>query len=546
MPMPPAINPYDPRKKQKPEGQPPAQPTAPTTVTTQPAQQQPSQAVQSSLPSMQPQKKPAAPVTYQQQAGAVADPRFSQALAQKLQSDVAVKTAALQQQQAQFQEELNKASGGVPAQERIGSLLSKITSGQASEAELAEYDKLQKMQYQGPMGLQGDANIAALSQLAGSPELLAQQYAGFAPGGVRPGDFAKAMAGLQMSPELSSAQQAATGLAQKAMSAEEIAAQQAALLKSQTEAVKTQAETAVKAEEQKMLGELSEGQKAELERKKAAFDKIKEGLFLTGQVSKSDLKKIGLDPNDPQVANTLNNLLGLNTSVIGGIADPSIGFGSSKAPQDLKTLESRINDLKRRQIEEGLELTPEQQATISIYDQIQGLQRDTTEGSAINYAKKEDLARINALRKLRGQELIKEEDVGKAGEFGKLSQSDLSGLIGKLKEGSTYADTKSIEKMRSVDNTLNDYYNKILTGGAKAGQYINDLQTFAKNNPDNEHAAYVAKRLERFKDIWGGWDAKLVKDFAEAQKKEVSKRVGEYHKQLGQRSTPTRKIKLTD
>ena len=420
--MPPVINPYDPRKKQQqPAQQQPVQ---------QPGQQQPaqpSQAVQSSLPPMQQpqqapvqqQKKPAAPVTYQQQAGAVADPRFSQALAQKLQSDVAAKTAALQQQQAQFQEELNKASGGVPAQERISGLLGKITSGQASEAELSEYNKLQKMQYQGPTGLQGTANIAALSQLAGSPELLAQQYAGFAPGGVRPGDFAKAMAGLQKSPELASAQQAATGLAERAMSAEEIAAQQAGLLKGQTEAAKTQAETAVKAEQEKYMAGLGEEAKGQIEAKKSALDKLKAGLFMGQKISQADLQKLGLSKED------LQNLKGLNVSQVEGL-------GEVRSVEDL---DNAVKELKKRQTESGSVesvLTPEQNRLINVYESLGGISRGQDEAASVAYAQKGDLAKINALRRLTGQTALKEEDIGKGAESGKISKDSLSSLIGSV------------------------------------------------------------------------------------------------------------------
>jgi hypothetical protein len=314
-PVNPLNDPNDPRNK-KPVGTMPNQQQGGITThdkkQTEPAQ--PTQAVQSSLPPMQPQKKPTAPVTYQQQAGAVADPRFSQALAQKLQLDVKAKQAQLEQQQAQFQTELDKAAGGVPAQQRISDLLGRITSGQASEVELSEYDKLQKMQYQGPKGLEGTANIAALSQLASSPELLAQQYAGFAPGGVRPGDFAKAMAGLQKSPGLASAQQAASKLAEKAMSAEEIAAQQAGLLKGQTEAAKTQAETAVKSEQEKYMAGLSGEAKAEIESKKSALDRLKAGIFMGEKISQADLQKLGLTREQ------LANLKGLDVSQIEGVS----------------------------------------------------------------------------------------------------------------------------------------------------------------------------------------------------------------------------------
>lgn len=496
--MPPVINPYDPRKKQQqPAQQQPVQ---------QPGQQQPaqpSQAVQSSLPPMQQpqqapvqqQKKPAAPVTYQQQAGAVADPRFSQALAQKLQSDVAAKTAALQQQQAQFQEQLNKASGGVPAQERISDLLSKITSGQASEAELSEYDKLQKMQYQGPTGLQGTANIAALSQLAGSPELLAQQYAGFAPGGVRPGDFAKAMAGLQMSPELASAQQAATGLAEKAMSAEEIAAQQAGLLKGQTEAAKTQAETAVKAEQEKYMAGLSEEQKSQIESKKAALDKLKEGLFFTGSVSKSELKKLGLDPSD------VNQLRAVRLQDVSGF----------EGIQNISDLDKKIEelDIKKRK---GETLTPEQEKLIGISSKLKGISRGADESATLGYAKKTDLSKINALRKLTGLPPIKEEELEKAKDAGLVSKEDIASLVGSQKGEMDYGEQKNkLLETRGKDNEILAG-NKALTGGLY--KFKDELNNLKSNQVELEKkAAEFYKNIKSGKsEIFSGKIADDIKD----------------------------------
>jgi hypothetical protein len=416
-PVNPLNDPNDPRKKQQ---QPAQQQPGQQPGQQQPAQPaQPSQAVQSSLPPMQPQKKPAAPVTYQQQAGAVADPRFSQALAQKLQLDVKAKQAQLEQQQSQFQTELDKAAGGVPAQQRISDLLGRITSGQASEAELSEYDKLQKMQYQGPKGLEGTANIAALSQLAGSPELLAQQYAGFAPGGVRPGDFAKAMAGLQKSPGLASAQQAASKLAEKAMSAEEIAAQQAGLLKGQTEAAKTQAETAIKSEQEKYMAGLSEESKAEIESKKSALDRLKAGIFMGEKITQADLQKLGLTRDD------LASLKGLNISQVEGI-------GEVRSVEDLN---KAVEALNKKATEEGEEtLTPEQQRLRGMFQDLSGLSRESDVTAGYGYAKKEDLAKINALRRLTGQAPIKEEDLAKGFESGKVGKQALSGLIGRQRE----------------------------------------------------------------------------------------------------------------
>lgn len=432
--MPPNVNSYDPRKnRQQQSGQQPQQQQQPG--------QQPAAPVQSALPPMQTQpavqagqppqtvqvekKKPAAPVTYQQQAGAVSDPRFSQALAQKLQQDVAAKQAALQQQQAQFQEQLGQAGAGVSgAQGRITDILGKVQSGTASDADLAEFQKLQQAQYQGPAGLEGTASIAALSQLAGSPGLLAQQYAGFAPGGVSAGDFQRAMAGLQKTPELAAAQEAATGLAQQATSAEEVAAQQAALLKGQTEAAKEAAETGSKAAEAKFTGELSEAQKTETEAKTAALKRLKEGLFFSDKkIKQSDLDVLGLTKDQ------LKNLKSLDVTNVEGFENVS----------DISELNKRIENLKTKQTEEGSSsLTPEQQRLLSVYKEFGDFDRDVDKSSQYAYAKKEDLAKINALRKIRGLAPLTSEEVEKLGtgkESGKVSGETLSNMIGRLTEG---------------------------------------------------------------------------------------------------------------
>jgi hypothetical protein len=565
MPMPPVINPYDPRKKgPTPATQPAGQ---------QPVQAQPAAPVQSSLPSMQQpqqapaqqpvaqagqpqqtsqaqQRKPAVPVTYQQQAGAVADPRFSQALAQKLQQDVAAKQAALQQQQAQFQEQLSQAAGGVPTQQRIGDLLSKITSGTASEAELGEYDKLQKLQYQGPTGLQGTANIAALSQLAGSPELLAQQYAGFAPGGVRPGDFAKAIAGLQKSPELTSAQQAATGLAEKAMSAEEIAAQQAGLLKSQTEAAREIAETGSKAAMAEVTGQISEQTKAEREAKESALSKLKEGLFLTGQVSKSDIRKLGLNPDDPTVQGVLQSLEGIDISNI-----EAKGISGVKT---VKELEEKVKQIQN-DLSAGNPVTEEEKKLAGAFSDVSGLTRelDETGSSDLSYAKKEDLVKINALRRLRGEKQLTESDIGK--KLGGITQERLSNLTGRLRQGAEYSDKETIKQEKKVvedfqksNNELARYYQEIQNGDY-SNKKLDSLDNWAKQNKGwNPHADWLYNRLQRAKGFFG-WDTDFVRKLVGEQRAQVRSRAREYENQLNEiakkekeRSATTRKVTLKD
>lgn len=553
MPMPPNINPYDPRKNRL---QQPGQQSQ-----QQQAEQQPATPVQSNLPQMQPQqapvqqqaekKKPAVPVTYQQQAGAAADPRFSQALAQKLQQDVSAKQAALQQQQAQFQEQLSQAGAGVAgAQTRINEILANVQAGTASDTELAEFQNLQQAQYQGPAGLEGTANIAALSQLAASPALLAQQYAGFAPGGVSAGDFQRAMAGLQKSPELAAAQEAATGLAQQATSAEEVATQQAALLKGQTQAAKEAAETGSKAALAQYTGEVAEQTKAEREAKESALSKLKEGLFLTGEVSKSDIRKLGLNPDDPTVQGVLQSLEGIDISNI-----EAKGISGVKT---VKELEEKVKQIQN-DLSAGNPVTEEEKKLAGAFSDVSGLTRelDETGSSDLSYAKKEDLVKINALRRLRGEKQLTESDIGK--KLGGITQERLSNLTGRLRQGAEYSDKETIKQEKKVaedfqksNNELARYYQEIQNGDY-SNEKLDSLDNWAKQNKGwNPHADWLYNRLQRAKGFFG-WDTDFVRKLVGEQRAQVRKRAREYENQLNEiakkekeRSATTRKVTLKD
>lgn len=498
MPMPPTINPYDPRKKrleqptQQPQQKPvEAQPAAPVQSAlapmpqgqpaTQAGQQPVAQAGQPQQAQQTEKKRAAMPVTYQQQAGAVADPRFSQALAQKLQQDVAAKQATLQQQQAQFQEKLNQAGGsGASTQQRVGDLLNKISSGTASKQDIDEYQNLQRLEYSGPMGLDGTANIAALSRLAGSPELLAQQYAGFAPGGVRASDFAKSLAGLQKTPELQAAQEAAAGLAGRAVSAEETAAQQAALLKGQTEATKQAAISGAKAKETELTGQLTGQKQSEIGAKQAALDKLKEGLFLTGNINKKDLEKLGLKTED------ISGLAAFDISKVGGL-------------QGVKTtadLNKKLEDLENKKLK-GESLSPEQEKALTLFKQVNQLSRGTDEASILSYAKKEDLARINALRQLKGESPLTEESLKQAQESGKLSRQDISGLIGSQREQLKYGP----EKEKTQADLKAD--KNILRGDQAVKGGLTSFQEELKN-PDPSYESIYRKAVQFYDNVKSG------------------------------------------
>lgn len=536
--MPPNVNLYDPRKnrqqqpgqqQQQPQQQ--AQPAAPVQsnlppMPSQQGQQQVAQAGQPQQTAQVEKKKPAAPVTYQQQAGAVADPRFSQALAQKLQQDVATKQAALQQQQAEFQQKLTEAGTGVAgAPTRINEILGKVKAGTATDAELAEFQNLQQAQYQGPTGLDGAANIAALSQLAASPALLAQKYAGFAPGGVSAGDFQRAMAGLQKSPQLAAAQEAATGLAQQATSAEEVAAQQAALLKGQTEAAKEAAEAGSKAAEAEYTGQLSEAQKAETEAKTAALNRLKAGLFLGQKISNADLQNLGLTRNQ------LENLKGLNVKEVKDF----------EGVKTIDELNKSIQLLKNKSLEKGIEsLSPEEQRLLTIHDEFTKLERDTDKTAGLAYAKREDLAKINALRRIRGQNPLTPEEIeslGTGSASGKIKSEDLSSMIGRLREGQeAYTEEAGLTIPKKQERLTGDKWYK--GGLEKAHQDLikfipmdyNDttkIGDFAREMGEHMKKTKATKN-NVYKWIEENWSKMNLKNPSKEQKKEAKRLAQEF------------------
>lgn len=535
MPMPPVVNPYDPRKKRLEQ---PTQQLQQGSISThdkkpevvnpvgsnlQPmpqVEQQPVQAAQAGQPqqAQQTEKKRAAmPVTYQQQAGAVADPRFSQALAQKLQQDVAAKQAALQQQQAEFQTKLQEAGSEVAgAPTRINEILGKVKAGTATDAELAEFQSLQQAQYQGPTGLDGAANIAALSQLAASPALLAQQYAGFAPGGVSAGDFQRAIAGLQKSQQLAAAQEAATGLAQRATSAKEVAAQQAALLKGQTEAAKEAAEIGSKAAEAEYTGQLSEAQKTETEAKAAALNRLKAGLFMGEKITQADLQKLGLTREQVQ------DLRGLDVSQVEGI-------GEIKSVEDLN---KEVEKLKLKQQTNEL-LTPEQERLISVYDELSKLKRDPDDASKYGYAKKEDLAKINALRRIRGLAPLTEEEavnVGVGAESGKIKESALALLKGALsgKQGEYAGEAETEKSLAGKEQRLtgNNWYKG---GLVQAQKDLNILDIKTNPSKAGNDALNVMQKMKEKMEKNKNTENKLYGWIKENQKR-LGRAVTDYSK----------------
>lgn len=399
-----------------------------------------SQAVQSSLPAMPSPQQQAqqGPSTQQIQASTI-DPRFQQAVTQKFQQDVAAKQAALAQQQEQFQKQLQSVQVGKTG--RIQELASKLGSDEGlSPTEEQEYQSLLNQQYQGPQGIQGAASAAALSQLAMSPALLAQQYAGGF-GGLGAQDLSATMSLSQPSQALQQQQQQAMALSSQVLGAEESAKQQVEAKQSQIEAIKKLASQSIAGEEGKFQTDLSEAAKTAIRNKDEALQNLKEGLFLGGAIDRQKLAKLGL--TDTQ----LTNLKGINLKQVSGF----------ESIQNIKQLDKKVAELERNVIETGLELTPEQERLISAYKKIGDVQRGTDEAAGLAYATKDDrtINKINALRRLQGKAELTEaekESMGKGATSGQIDQSTITGLIGSL--ASDYSD--EYEGKKKTEHTLSE------------------------------------------------------------------------------------------
>lgn len=496
MPMPPNVNPYDPRKNRL---QQPAQPQAGQQISTHDKKLDETQEVQSNLPPVssqttqpagqpqtqtqpvgqpqqqtKPQQRKDLPVSYQQQAGAVVDPRYSAALAGKLQEQVQQQQQQLAQQQAAFQQQLQTSQQPNVSQTRIGELLNKITSGAASPQEISEYDAIQKMQFAGPTGLEKTANIAALSQLAQSPELLAQQYGGFG-GGMNIADIRRSLGGSAKGVQLQQATQAASQLSEQAAQAQEQAEQQSGLLKSQTEALKKQAETGVKASQSKFLQELKQQSDVESKEKDKALEDLKNAIYLDKSITKDQLKNI-----QSKLGITDREISEMGTLQLGRIE----GLGSIK---DLKQLGEKVKELK----ESNKTLTPEQQNLISFYDDMENtLKRSQDVSGDYSAASKDQLAKINALRKLTGETELTEEqqkEVGKAYDPTKIAS--LGSGISRMTESTK--DSEEAKKLSArytnLDRAVNSSELYDSDRGAGLNGAVADLfaaeQKFLKSNP---------------------------------------------------------------
>ena len=241
---------------------------------------------------------------------------------------------------------------------------------------------------------------------------------------------------------------------------------------------------------------LSEEQKSEIESKKAALDKLKEGLFFTGSVSKSQLNKLGLSPDD------VKGLKGLYLHKVSG-------FDGVK---NISDIDKKIEELDIK-AKKGEALTPEQEKLVNISAKLKGISRGADESAALGYAKKTDLSKINALRRLTGLPAIKEEELEKAKDAGLVSKGDIASLIGTQEESMNYGEQKTNLQKQNKDDINILRGNQALGGGLE--KYRNEV-----NNPKTSISDLEKKASEFYKNIKSGksgiFGGKIADDIKDA------------------------------
>lgn len=419
-----------------------ARPAQTTQQAPQPVQAQPI-TMQRAAPQMQPGtqqfaqmqpggvQQPKLSPGYQQRAAAITDPRFAQALTEKFQQDLAAKQSEFQKQQQEFQQKMQGAPGLGGAQSKINEIMTKISAGQATDADLAEYQRLQSLEYKGPEGLEGSANIAALSRMAGSPALLAQQYAQLAPGAISGQQIAQSLTGLGGSPGLAGIRESAASLGQRQKSFESAAEQQVGSAKQQTEAIKKQAKQTVEAEKSKLLSSLTGKQQTDILQKKQALEAVKGGLFTGAAQDAASLSKLGIKQED---INKITSRLPRDIFKFEGVSTP-------------QQFEAKMKSLSAK-AQRNETLSKKEAAALDAYQNINNfIQRKTDEQElgALSYAgsSPEQLAKINALMQLTGGKQITSAQAGVGGTAGRVDAGlfdTLSGALGESQAITGYQD----------------------------------------------------------------------------------------------------------
>lgn len=479
------INPNDPRYKR--QG---VVATSQSTTTNKPTEPNQAPPVQSSLPPMPQQKRADLPVSYQQQAGAVVDPRFSQAITQKYTQELQQKQQAFAQQQAEYQKQLQQAQSGLASTADIQTQLNVINNPASTPEQIAaataQYEKLMGAQAQQVAQSEeykrAQAELAALTKLSG--EQMALKYG--VGGGALTQDLGLAALGQTgLQPSLSLAQK----YAMEAGEQQEAAQQQAMLTKAKEEELKKLAIAGSAAAQSQFMQQLQKSKEKLSKEKDAALDQLKGAIYLGQSLSIDDLEliknKLGIEKKD------LQGLKGLDIKQIEGI-------GKIRSIADIEKI---VEELENKKLE-NKQLTPEQEKFLTSYNIFSQLERNQDETSDLAYADKSELAKINALRGLTGQTSIEESALGTGKESGLLDKSLLSKLKGDIgtEASSEYED---LDTLRSELEELKKARRRVPGSRGAGAVRISDLP---KNDPSRikweKEIADLEEKIAGMSDIY--------------------------------------------
>ena len=425
--------------------------------------------VKSNLPQMQQM----APASAAQVSAASRDPRFTQAITQKYQQDLAKRQQEYTKQQQQYQQDLAKRQqefqANVGDKSRIQTLLNDITNEkQVAETE-AQYNKRisdATAQYQKLMTAQlaptqesnelqdARANLMALSRLSSGSALAGAYGLG--------ADKSKTL-GLIPDRGISQALSQARSATQEAEKQANISEQELALEKARVEELRGLSAAASGAEQAEFLTTLSNQAKVDKEAKDAALNNLKNAIYLGTEITQEQLDtikgKLGLTDRD------ISELGSLSLKDVGGF-------------ENVTTLDSLASEIKRLR-ESATPLTDEQSRLINLYDTLEGsVIRDRDIEDPYAFANKSELAKINALRRLTGQTELSESDsiLGKGREASKIV--GLENLKAGIAGGTVDSETKKTlsTRIQDIDNILTgigDFY-------VETGATSNDLGKLTK------------------------------------------------------------------
>lgn len=447
--------------------------------------------VKSSLPAMNQM------ASATQMSQATQDNRFKQALTQKYQADL----KSQQQKLGAAQEEFNKQKQAAPQiadQSRIADLIKRINVKAETEEQVAdvanataEYQQL--MSQQAPVIAEPEelkrarANLMALSRLSGAGAGgLASAYA-VGPVG------ASTMAMQQQDGNVSNVLFQAKKAALDAQRQAAISDQELALEQAKAAQLRGLSTTQAGAEQSKFLRDLEATAKGYSAEKDAALNELKNAILFGGTLNEDQIKKmetkLGLTRRD------LSEMSGIDLGQISGF----------EGVTDLSGLEAKV-----KQLTEGTaELSDEQKRFLDYYKNLGGyLTRSSDAAGQYAAATPEQLARINALRRLTGQGDVTAESIGgaeKASSLGQLEslKGEMEGAKATSQERASYQQRISdLDKLLSskvvLGSDMGGYTKRMVERYGDLGQeYKNRLYGFynkIKNKYPEQEAMRMAKK----------------------------------------------------